>query len=172
MIEPATPPDEEARLAALRALGLLDTPPEREFDDIVEIARALFGVPTALVSLVDAHRQWFKARAGLDAAETPRDASFCGHAIHRDAPLIVPDAAEDPRFHDNPLVEGGPKIRFYAGAALKLPSGHRIGTLCTIDSSPRPDFGPRESELLVRLARLALDAIALRVMRARVGPGE
>lgn len=169
MIEPAMPEDEDARLAALRALDLLDTAPEREFDDIVEIARALFGVPIALVSLVDAHRQWFKARAGLDASETPRDVSFCGHAIHREAPLIVPDAAQDPRFHDNPLVTGGPQIRFYAGAPLRLPGGHLIGTLCVIAPDPREDFGARETELLARCARLTLDAIALRAARARFG---
>jgi GAF domain-containing protein len=169
MIEPATPPDEDARLAALRALGLLDTAPEREFDDIVEIARALFGVPIAYVSLIDAHRQWFKARAGLDASETPREVSFCGHAIHRDEPLVVLDAAEDPRFHDNPLVTGGPQFRFYAGAPLRLPGGHRIGTLCAIAPEPRPEFGARERQLLARLANLALDAIALRAARARFG---
>lgn len=169
MIEPKTPSNEEARLAALRALDLLDSKPEREFDDIVELARALFGVPIALVSLVDAHRQWFKARAGLDATETPRDVSFCGHAINRDEALIVPDATEDPRFHDNPLVTGGPEIRFYAGMPLRLPGGERIGTLCVIGSEPRADFGARESDLLARLGRLTLDAIALRGARAKFG---
>lgn len=169
MIEPKTPMDEDSRLAALRALDLLDTAPEREFDDIVELARALFGTPVALVSLIDAHRQWFKARAGLDAAETPRDVSFCGHAIHRDEALVVVDAAEDPRFHDNPLVVGGPEIRFYAGMPLRLPSGHRIGTFCVIGPEPRAEFGEREGDLLARLARLTLDAIALRAARARFG---
>jgi GAF domain-containing protein len=169
MIEPKTPADEDARLAALRALDLLDTAPEREFDDIVELARALFGTPIALVSLIDAHRQWFKARAGLDAGETPRDVSFCGHAIHREEALIVPDAALDPRFHDNPLVTGGPQIRFYAGMPLRLPGGHRIGTFCVIGREPRAEFGARETDLLARCARLALDAIALRAARARFG---
>lgn len=167
MIEPATPPDEEARLAALRALDLLDGPRERAFDDIVAVARAALGVPIALVSLVDAGRQWFKAADGLAAAETPRDVSFCGHAIMRDDPLIVEDAAEDPRFHDNPLVEGGPKIRFYAGMPLTLPGGFRIGTLCAIDSAPRAEFGPERIETLRALARLTLDAIALREARKR-----
>jgi GAF domain-containing protein len=167
MIEPKTPDDEEARLAALHALDLLDTAAEREFDDIVELARALFAVPTALVSLVDAHRQWFKARAGLDASETPRDVSFCGHAIHRDEALVVVDATEDPRFHDNPLVVGEPAIRFYAGMPLRLPGGQRIGTLCVIGPEPRPGFGVRDRDLLARLGRLTLDAIALRTARAR-----
>jgi GAF domain-containing protein len=169
MIEPKIPDDEDSRLAALRALDLLDTPAEREFDDIVELARALFATPIALVSLVDAHRQWFKARAGLDAAETPRDVSFCGHAIHRDEALIVPDATEDPRFHDNPLVVGGPAIRFYAGMPLRLPGGQRVGTLCVIGPEPRPALGARERDFLARLARLTLDAIALRAARARFG---
>ena len=169
MIEPATPPNEEERLAALRALDLLDGPRERAFDDIVAVARAALGVEIALVSLVDAGRQWFKAAEGLDAAQTPRNVSFCGHAILRADPLIVEDAAEDPRFHDNPLVEGGPKIRFYAGVPLTLPGGARIGTLCAIDSKPRAEFHPDQIETLRALGRLTIDAIALREARKRLG---
>jgi GAF domain-containing protein len=169
MIEPAFPPDEEARLAELRALDLLDTAAEREFDDIVAIARAHFKVPIALVSLIDAQRQWFKAGVGLDAAETPRDISFCAHAIHRSGPLVVPDATLDPRFHDNPAVQGGPHVRFYAGQPLALPSGHRIGTLCVIGREARDDLDADALAVLAALGRLVLDAIALRTARARHG---
>jgi len=137
MQEPAIPEDEEARLAALQALEVLDTPPEARFDRVTRIARDLFDVPIALVSLVDSDRQWFKSCQGLDATETPRSISFCGHAILGDDIFCVPDALEDPRFADNPLVTGPPEIRFYAGAPLKLENGRRVGTLCIIDRRPR-----------------------------------
>ncbi len=138
MIPPPLPPDEPDRLADLRALGILDTPAEERFDRLTRLAQDLFGVPIALVSLIDEDRQWFKSRQGLDAAETPREVSFCGHAILGDEVFVVPDATDDPRFQDNPLVTGDPDIRFYAGAPLHTPSGHRVGTLCVIDSEPRP----------------------------------
>lgn len=125
------------RLAALRALLILDTPPEERFDRLVEFAQSEFDVPIALISLVDGERQWFKSNIGLPVCETPRDISFCGHAIHADRPLVVPDATLDPRFADNPLVVGEPRIRFYAGAPLILPGGHAVGTLCLIDRTPR-----------------------------------
>lgn len=131
------PPDEPERLRALRALMLLDTTPEERFDRVVAFAAQEFGCPIALVSLVDEHRQWFKARIGLPVCETARDISFCAHAILDDGLFVVPDAAADPRFADNPLVTGEPHIRFYAGAPLCLPSGHRVGTLCLIDTRPR-----------------------------------
>jgi GAF domain-containing protein len=114
----ALPPDEHSRLAMLEALGILDTPPEDDYDDIVAIAAASCGVPTATISLVDAHRQWFKARIGMAEPQTPRDRSFCAHAILSPGDLlVVDDAREDARFADNPLVLGG-DIRFYAGAPL------------------------------------------------------
>lgn len=130
-------PHEPQRLVALRDLLILDTPPEERFDRIVRFAADEFGVSIALVSLVDEHRQWFKARTGLAACETPRDISFCGHAIASPSPLIVEDARADERFCDNPFVTGEPFIRFYAGAPLVLPQGHIIGTLCLIDSRRR-----------------------------------
>lgn len=137
MLAPAIPADEPDRLAALREMLILDTPPEERLDKIVHFASTEFNVPIALVSLVDSNRQWFKAKVGLDACETARDISFCGHAILQSDILVIPDALADPRFADNPLVTGGPRIRFYAGAPLLIRSGHAIGTLCLIDTRPR-----------------------------------
>jgi signal transduction histidine kinase len=137
MIPPALPADEPARLAALRALRVLDTPPEERFDRITRVARRLFGVPIALVSLIDAERQWFKSCQGLAIRETPRELSFCGHAILGEGVLVIPDARQDPRFADNPLVAGEPRVRFYAGQPLRDHQGHRLGTLCIMDLAPR-----------------------------------
>lgn len=134
---PLLPENELQRLAALKALAILDTEAEPRFDRITRLAQQLFQVPIALVSLVDANRQWFKSRQGLDATETPRDISFCGHAILDEAVFMVNNTQEDPRFADNPLVCGAPDIRFYAGAPLHSSSGHRVGTLCIIDRHPR-----------------------------------
>lgn len=131
------PPDEAARLTTLHALALLDTPPEERFDRLTRLARRLFDVPIALVSLVDENRQWFKSRTGLDATETSRDVSFCAHALLTNDALVIPDALLDERFHDNPLVTGAPGIRFYAGQPLSAPNGARVGTLCLIDTKPR-----------------------------------
>lgn len=129
--------NEQQRLEALRALLILDTPPEERFDRIVEFAAAEFDVPVALLSLIDESRQWFKSKIGIGLCETPREISFCGHAIHCDNILVVPDARVDERFVDNPLVLGAPFIRFYAGAPLIMPGGHAIGTLCLIDTKVR-----------------------------------
>jgi len=130
--------DEARRLAALRELGVLDTLPESAFDTITATAAQLCGVPIALISLIDAQRQWFKSGIGLPGtSETPRDVAFCDHAIRADALMEVPDATRDPRFVDNPLVTGAPDIRFYAGAPIAMPGGERIGTVCVIDRVPR-----------------------------------
>lgn len=137
MKTPEIPPDEQARLNSLLSFNILDTPPEERFDRLTRIARRMFDVPIALVSLIDAKRQWFKSCIGLDAHETSRDISFCGHAILRDEVFIIPDARNDPRFADNPLVTGAPHIRFYAGCPLHAPDGHKLGTLCIIDQKPR-----------------------------------
>lgn len=134
---PDTPFNEQERLAVLYELLLLDTPPEQRFDTIVEFAASEFDVPISLITLVDRDRQWFKARRGLEVCSTPRDISFCGHAILQPEIMVVPDAAADPRFADNPLVTSEPHIRFYAGAPLALASGLVIGTLCIIDTTPR-----------------------------------
>ena len=137
MIPAPIPTDDERRLQALREMLILDTPPEERFDRVVKFASEEFDMPVVLVSLVDAKRQWFKARVGLDACETDRDVSFCGHAIMQPQILVVEDALQDERFHDNPLVTGAPHIRFYAGAPLQLPGGEVVGTLCMIDRQPR-----------------------------------
>ncbi|SHG57710.1 GAF domain-containing protein [Massilia sp. CF038] len=137
MIIPPRPPNESERLAALYELLLLDTPPEKRFDTIVEFAASEFEVPICLISLIDHDRQWFKSRFGLEACSTPRDISFCAHAILQPEIMVVPDALADARFVGNPLVTSEPHIRFYAGAPLTLPSGQAIGTLCIIDVKPR-----------------------------------
>jgi PAS domain S-box-containing protein len=137
MIEPVPPPEETARIASLRALGLLDTPPEERFDRLTRIAALATGVPMAYVSLVDVDRQWFKSRIGLTARQTPRSESFCGHAILASSPLVVPDALADRRFSDNPLVVAEPGIRFYAGFPLDDGRGHKLGTLCVADHRAR-----------------------------------
>ena len=153
------PADEDERLSALRALLLLDTPPEERFDRLARFVAEQLDVPIALLTLVDGQRQWFKARVGIDATETPRDISFCGHAIMKNDLFIVEDASRDPRFSDNPLVTGEPHIRFYAGAPLSAPGGHRIGTLCVIDTVPRT-LGPVKLSILDALRRLANETVA------------
>jgi phosphoribosyl 1,2-cyclic phosphodiesterase/DNA-binding response OmpR family regulator len=130
------PADEPARLRALHAAGVLDSPQEERFDRITRLARRLFDVPAALVTLIDAERQWFKSRPGLEVRETPRELSLCAYAIHEDRVMIVPDALLDPRFADNPMVSGEPRLRFYAGRPLRI-EGRRIGTLCVVDTRPR-----------------------------------
>ena len=137
MLEPSTPLDETQRLVSLHSLKILDTPEEARYDRITRMARRVFNVDICLVSLVDKSRQWFKSRQGLDACETGREISFCGHAILDRKPFIVENALEDERFADNPLVTGPPNIRFYAGCPIHSPDGFRIGTLCLIDSKPK-----------------------------------
>ena len=139
MIAAPVPTNDAERLAELHALGVLDTPSEERFDRITRLLTLTLRVPMAYISLVDSERQWFKSSCGLATpqSETPRDISFCGHAIFCDGPMIVPDATKDERFHDNPLVVGDPHIRFYAGQPLNGPTGHKLGTLCVADRSPR-----------------------------------
>ncbi|MHC4776372.1 MAG: PP2C family protein-serine/threonine phosphatase, partial [Planctomycetota bacterium] len=137
MIEPPFPADEAERLSDLRALNILDSPPEDRFDRLVRLAAAVFGVPIAYVALIDADRQWFKAKCGLTTDETGRNVSFCGHAILQDEPLVIPDASVDRRFRDNPLVVGEPYLRFYAGCPLSGPGGHKVGTFCIGDHAAR-----------------------------------
>jgi GAF domain-containing protein len=153
------PENDGRRLAALQALRLLDTPPEERFDRVVRFAADEFDMPIVLVSLVDEHRQWFKARFGLAACETSREVSFCGHAIAQpDELFVVPDAQADERFADNPLVTGEPGIRFYAGAPLVLPDGEAVGTLCLIDHRPRT-LDDLDRHILSALRQLVVDEL-------------
>ena len=154
--------EETRRLEILHSYRLLDTAPEPTYDDIAGMASLMCGTPIALVSLVTDDRQWFKARVGLEIVDTPRDQSFCAHAIRDPSALMeVQDASKDPRFQDNPLVVGDPGIRFYAGAPLLTPSGVALGTVCVIDRVPR-QLTPAMVLGLQALARQAGELLALR----------
>ena len=159
--------DELKRLKALDEYNLLDTHPESEYDEIVQLASQIFDTPISLVSLVDEDRQWFKAKVGLDASETPRSMAFCHHAINSDGVFEVPDTHKDKLFVDNPLVTGDPHIRFYAGAPLKNPAGHVLGTLCIIDRKPRK-LSTQEKMGLEVLAKQVVKSFELRKKNARL----
>lgn len=166
MQAPATPANEVERLHVLRALAILDTQAEERFDRLTRIATRMFNVPIALVTLVDSNRQWFKSCMGLQIKETPRDISFCGHAILGNEAFVIHDASKDPRFFDNPLVTATPHIRFYAGRPIRTTHGFKIGTLCLIDSKPR-EFQTKDLEDLNDLASMVeheLAAIELATM--------
>jgi diguanylate cyclase (GGDEF)-like protein/PAS domain S-box-containing protein len=153
---------EEERLGALDAYHLVDTAPEEDFDRLVRLAARLFDVPIALVSLVARERQFFKARVGLAACGTDREVSFCAHAIEQDDILFVPDATLDERFAANPLVLGPPFIRFYAGQPLTTPSGHKIGTVCLIDTAPRQNLSAEDRRNLADIAALVMERMEMR----------
>lgn len=150
---PTIPENELQRLATLRALNVLDTDAEERFDRITRLTRRIFSLPICVVTLVDAERQWFKSRQGLEVTETPREISFCGHAINHDGIFIVNDALKDPRFRDNPLVTEQPHIRFYAGYPLTIHEQYRVGTLCLIGTEPR-DFTAEDIETLTDLGQM------------------
>jgi signal transduction histidine kinase len=152
------PDCEPLRLEALRSLRVLDTPQDPRLERIVLLASQLMDTPIGLVSLVDAERQWFKARLGVEASETPRDVSFCAHAILQAEPLVVENAVFDSRFADNPVVTGDPNIRFYAGAPLVTRDGYRLGTLCVADTRPRR-LRPVDIAALRTLAAVAMDML-------------
>lgn len=164
--QPATPPNERRRLAALLEFELLDTPAEAMFDNITALAAQICETPIALISLVDAERQWFKSRQGLDASETPRELAFCAHAINGETLFEVENALLDPRFRHNPLVTGAPDIRFYAGMPLADGEGHNLGTLCVIDRQPRQLTG-QQKEALRLLAQQAISLFKLRLQTRR-----
>lgn len=156
---PELPADEAGRLRALHGLGILDTQSEERFDRLTRMARRLFNVPIAVVSLVDHDRQWFKSCSGLAVNETSRDISFCGHAILGDDIFVVEDALLDPRFRDNPLVIAAPFIRFYAGCPLRLHDGERVGTLCILDQHARK-MNAEDLNLLADLTRMVVDELS------------
>ncbi|HEX8031270.1 MAG TPA: histidine kinase dimerization/phospho-acceptor domain-containing protein, partial [Vicinamibacterales bacterium] len=137
MIAPPLPADEAGRLAALASYDILDTEQEQAYDDFTSLAAEICDTPIALISLIDSNRQWFKSALGLAREATPREESFCAHALPGKQTLIVGDATKDERFHDNPNVTGSPDVRFYAGAPLVNADGHALGTLCVIDRVPR-----------------------------------
>ena len=160
------PADELRRLRALSQLELLDTPAEQEYDDITRLASYICQTPMALICLVDAERQWFKSRVGVDVMETPRDIAICAHTILGEDLLEVPDALEDKRFRDNPFVQGEPYVRFYAGAPLTTADDHKIGTLCVFDTRPR-HLNERQRQGLRTLARQVMRLIELQTKTRR-----
>jgi GAF domain-containing protein len=152
---------EQARLEALEQYEILDTEAENEFDALTKLASYICQTPISLVSLVDMHRQWFKSRVGLDVSETPREVSFCAHAIREDGVFEIPNALEDDRFRNNALVLGDPNIRFYAGAPLVDSNGFKLGTLCVIDRKPR-HLTPEQRDALKTLADEVMARFELR----------
>jgi GAF domain-containing protein len=160
-LQPVVGDEESRRLAALRRYRILDTDPEQAFDDLALLASHICGTPMALITLVDAHRQWFKARVGVSFVETSRSISFCTHAIRHQGLFVVPDALQDREFRDNPMVTGDPHIRFYAGAPLITHDGHALGTLCIVDRVPRT-LTSQQTEALYALKRQAEAQIELR----------
>lgn len=157
----APPPDQAARIEALRSYDILDTPVEGAFEDITRIASLVCQVPVAVVNLIDDHRQWFKSQIGLGVRETPLDTSFCAHALLQNDFMEISDALLDPRFNRNPLVVAGPRLRFYAGALVRTAQGHALGTVCVLDTKPRC-LDDEQRRVLRALARQVMTQLELR----------
>jgi GAF domain-containing protein len=158
MLTPAIPTDETARIAALYALNILDTPRENRYDRLTRLARRVFNVPIATISMIDANRNWFKAIDGFSLCETSRAISFCAHAILSDDILYIENAAKDERFADNPLVTHEPKVRFYAGCPVRV-NGFKMGTFCIVDKKPRL-FTQEDQQFLRDLTDMAEQELA------------
>lgn len=161
------PGNEPQRLAALRDYGILDTAVERAFDEICTLSAFICGVPMSFVSLVDKNRQWFKAKLGVEATETPRDIAFCAHTVLSTEPNIIADATRDPRFAESPLVTGDPHIRFYAGFPLVNPEGYALGALCAADRVPR-ELTQQQRQGMEVLARQVMVLMETRRVSARL----
>lgn len=161
MIKASIPENDDERLKKLNSYQILDTPSETDYDELVQLASQICNVPISLMTLVDKDRQWFKASVGLNVSETPREISFCGHAINENNLFIVEDASKDERFSDNPLVTSDPNIRFYMGMPLTTPDGFNIGTLCVIDHEPRVLTKEQENAIRV-LAKQVVNHLELR----------
>ena len=155
--------DDDARVAALRRLNVLDTAIEEPFEKIVNLVRTVLAVPMATVTLVDRDRQWFKAKRGIEPAETPRSISFCTHTVAQREPMIIEDACADPRFANTPLVIGPPFVRSYAGIPLRTPEGYNVGALCAMDTRPRA-FSPADIAILSNFANIVCDELELRLI--------
>ena len=166
-------PNEKARVQALRRYKILDTDPEKAFDDLAILASSICNTPVALISVIDSDRQWFKSKVGVDISETPLDVSFCAVAIQQPNLFVVPDASKDPRFSSNPFVISDPKVRFYAGAPYASSDGHPLGTLCVIDTVPR-ELTPNQEAALLALSRQVQAQFELRrnLIELRVALGE
>jgi GAF domain-containing protein len=154
------PENETERLNTLRGYGILDTHPEERFDDLTRLATQICETRSSVISLVDEHRQWFKSRINFKASQTPREEAICAHAIMTPDVFVVPDTAQDPRFASNPQVLGEPHIRFYAGAPLAAPNGHRLGALCVIDLVPRR-LSTEQLDCLRMLSRQVMAQVVL-----------
>lgn len=162
MIEPKIPQNEIKRLEELKKYSILDTMPEKEYDEITALASYICQTPISLISLIDDDRQWFKSRHGLDSDSTPRKVAFCAHAInHKDQLMIVPDSRDDKRFHDNPLVTGAPNVVFYAGIPLVSSEGYPVGTLCVIDHEPK-ELDEAQKKALITLSNQVIQLFEAR----------